>query len=121
MKTRNGPEARSNASAGWIRPATRGSMPSRYAAVKVGAMTKADRNSARLTITAFGGAVWVPMAERKGQGLGFGCRRRCDGEERNRARGGDEARRPCRFRRPDGARPRLIRAGHDQPGTVRRG
>jgi hypothetical protein len=28
-------------------------------------MTKADRNSARLTITAFGGAVWVPMAERK--------------------------------------------------------
>src|SRR5829696_8146067 len=65
MKTRNGPEARSNASAGWIRPATRGSMPSRYAAVKVGAMTKADRNSAGLTITAFGGAVWVPMAERK--------------------------------------------------------
>src|SRR5215213_7235541 len=45
MKTRNGPEARSNASTGWIRPATRGSMPSRYAAVKVGAMTKADRNS----------------------------------------------------------------------------
>src|SRR5215204_1543143 len=104
-------------------------MPSRYAAVKVGAMTKADRNSARLTITAFGGAVWVPMAERKSdstttmrvnevtitrtegasastvtsatswsarsvtppplaeierQGLGFGCRRQRDGEERNR-------------------------------------
>ena len=28
-------------------------------------MTKAERNSARLTMTAFGGAVWVPMAERK--------------------------------------------------------
>ena len=27
-------------------------------------MTKADRKSARLTITPFGGAVWVPMADR---------------------------------------------------------
>ena len=33
--------------------------------MKVGAITKAVRNSARLTMTAFGGAVWVPIAERR--------------------------------------------------------
>ncbi len=32
--------------------------------MNVGAITKAVRNIARLTITAFGGAVWVPIAVR---------------------------------------------------------
>jgi hypothetical protein len=34
---------------------------------RVGAMTKAVRNSARLTMTPFGGAVCVPMAERRSE------------------------------------------------------
>ena len=64
MNVLNGSDARSNACSGWISFCVSGRRPTSQARSKVGAITNAVRNSASETITAFGGAVPEPSAER---------------------------------------------------------
>ena len=65
MKSRNGAITRGAASSIPISSSSRGRTPEAQAASNTGAITNQLRNSARLTISMFGGDCWRPMAERR--------------------------------------------------------